>query len=270
MRNLAGKVAVVTGAAQGIGRAFAQACSEAGMKVVLADIDSGKLDKAAAALAATSAEGMAMTCDVASAEEMEELANVAFGTYGAVHLLCLNAGVAGTAGPCWEIRGEDWRRDLGVNLWGVIHGIRSFVPRMIQQGGEGHIVATASIMGLLPTAMAASYGVSKAAVISLCEALAIELRESGCRIGVSVVCPAAVATAIAASLRPEGEQGESLRESVHDSLQQGLSAELVAARMLDAVREERFAVFPHEDTLPLVRKRIDTLLSGTPPLRQDL
>lgn len=270
MRELSGKVAVITGAASGIGLAFAQACAKEGMKVVLADIASESLDAAAAGLAQSKAEGMAMTCDVASAEEMEELANVAFGSYGAVHLLCLNAGVAGTAGPCWAASEEDWRRDLGVNLWGVIHGIRCFVPRMIEQGGEGHIVATASIMGVLPTPMAASYGVSKAAVVALCEALALELEEAGSRIGVSVAFPAAVATGIAASLRMEGEEGDRLRASIHGEMQRGMPPDAVAGQMLEAVRDGRFAVFTHGTTLAAVRQRIEGLLTGKPPLRSDL
>jgi NAD(P)-dependent dehydrogenase (short-subunit alcohol dehydrogenase family) len=162
VRELAGKVAVITGAASGIGLALARGCGAEGMKVVLADIDSEALDEAGAELARARVEGMAMTCDVAQAAEVEELANVAFGHFGAVHLLCNNAGVAGTVGPCWTIEPEEWDRDLAVNLGGVIHGIRAFVPRMLEQEGEAHILNTASVMGLLPAGMAASYGVSKA------------------------------------------------------------------------------------------------------------
>lgn len=265
MRDLAGKVAVITGAASGIGRALARACAREGMKAVLADIAAAALDEIAAELAAAKAEGLAMTCDVASAAEVDELAEVAFRRYGGVHLLCNNAGVAGTSAPSWAIGQKDWERDLGVNLWGVIHGVRSFLPRMLEQGEEGHIVNTASVMGLLPTAMAASYGVSKAGVVALSEALAIELAQVGSRIGVSVLCPAAVATGIARSLHVEGEEGEALRAAVHADLQKGMPPERVAELTLEAVLEGRFAIITHEETGALAQSRIRTLLAGGQP-----
>jgi NAD(P)-dependent dehydrogenase (short-subunit alcohol dehydrogenase family) len=265
VQEFAGKVAVITGAASGIGRALARECAREGMKVVLADIAAAALDEAAAELAEMKAEGLAMTCDVAQAPEVEELANVAFARYGAVHLLCNNAGVAGTSGPCWAVSPESWERDLAVNLGGVIHGIRAFVPRMIEQGGEGHIVNTASIMGLLPAGMAASYGVSKAGVVALSEALALELKEVGSTIGVSVVCPAAVATGIARSLKGAGEGGEAVREAIHGDLQAGLAPEVVAVQILAAVREGRFAVWPHPEMESAVRRQLDGLLAGRAP-----
>lgn len=265
MRELAGKVAVITGAASGIGRALVRVCAREGMKVVLADIAAAALDELAAELAAAKAEGLAMTCDVARAAEVDELADVAFRRYGAVHLLCNNAGVAGTAAPAWAIGQKDWERDLGVNLWGVVHGIRAFLPRMLEQGEQGHIINTASIMGLLPTAMAASYGVSKAGVVALSEALAIELKQVGSRIGVSVLCPAAVATSIARSLHVEGEEGDALRGALHADLQKGMPPEQVAELALAAVREGRFAVITHGRTGTLVQARIGKLLAGGQP-----
>lgn len=265
MREFSGKVAVITGAANGIGLALARACAREGMKVVLADIAAAALDRIAAELAAAKAEGLAMTCDVSRAAEVEELADVAFRRYGGVHLLCNNAGVAGISAPCWAIRGEDWERDLGVNLWGVIHGVRAFLPRMLEQGEEGHVVNTASVMGLLPAAMAASYGVSKAGVVALSEALAIELAQAGSRIGVSVLCPAAVASDIAQSLKVEGEEGEAVRAAVHADLQRGLTPEKVAEMMLDAVREGRFGIVTHAGTQAQAEARLANLLSGRQP-----
>lgn len=265
MRELAGKVAVITGAANGIGRALARVCGAEGMKVVLADIDSEALDEAGAELARARVEGMAMTCDVAQAAEVEELANVAFGHFGAVHLLCNNAGVAGTVGPCWTIEAEEWDRDLAVNLGGVIHAIRAFVPRMLGQEGEAHIVNTASVMGLLPAGMAASYGVSKAGVVALSEALALELRQQGGRIGVTVLCPAAVATDIAKSLRIKDESAESLRAEIHADLQKGASAEEVARAALEAVRDGRFSVLPPMPDARQVVDRVEGLLAGGQP-----
>ncbi len=235
------------------------------MKVVLADIDAEALDEAGAELARARVEGMAMTCDVAREAEVEELANVAFGHFGAVHLLCNNAGVAGTVGPCWTIEAEEWDRDLAVNLGGVIHAIRAFVPRMLEQEGEAHIVNTASVMGLLPVGMAASYGVSKAGVVALSEALALELRQQGGRIGVTVLCPAAVATDIAKSLRIKDEAMESLREEIHEDLQKGVSAEDVARAALEAVREGRFSVLPPMPGARQVVDRVEGLLAGGQP-----
>jgi NAD(P)-dependent dehydrogenase (short-subunit alcohol dehydrogenase family) len=265
LRELNGRVAVITGAASGIGRALARACAREGMKVVLADVAAAALDRIAAELAAGKAEGLAMTCDVSRASEVEELADVAFRRYGGVHLLCNNAGVAGTSARCWEIGNEEWERDLGVNLWGVIHGVRAFLPRMLEQGEEGHIVNTASVMGLLPAGMAASYGVSKAGVVALSEALAIELAQAGSRIGVSVLCPAAVATDIAQSLHVEGDEGEAVRAAVHADLQKGLTPEQVAEMTLEAVRAGRFGVLTHADTQAQAEARLANLLSGRQP-----
>jgi NAD(P)-dependent dehydrogenase (short-subunit alcohol dehydrogenase family) len=265
VRDFGGKVAVITGAASGIGRALARACAREGMKVALADIAAAPLDEIAAELAGAKAEGLAMTCDVSQAAEVEELAGVVFRRYGGVHLLVNNAGVAGASGPSWAIAHKEWEHDLGVNLWGVLHGIRSFVPRMLEQGEEGHIVNVASLMGLLPAAMAAGYGVSKAGVIALSEALALELAQVESRLGVSVICPAAVATDIAKSLRVEGEGGDALRASIHEELQKGMAPDQVADRILAAVRERVFAVLTHDGTEALVRARLESLLEGKQP-----
>lgn len=266
MQDFAGKVAVITGAANGIGRALTRLCARQGMHVVLADIDSAALDLAAAELASAGHQGLAMTCDVAQPSDVEELANVAFGSYGAVHLLVNNAGIAGTVGPCWDISPDHWDRDLAVNLAGPLHALRAFVPRLLAQGGEAHIVNVASIMGLLPTPMAASYGAAKAALVALSEALALELRQLGAPIGVSLACPAAVATSIAHSLRVPAGDEPAVRAGIHAQLQQGLSPDSVAEAILAAVRRRQFAVFPDDSLHPHVRARLDALLAGHPPL----
>ena len=155
MRDLQGKVGVVTGGASGIGKAVAAKAAAEGMKVVIADIEEGALKEAERELSGGGAEVLAVVCDVAEADSVRGLRDRALDRFGAVHLVHNNAGV-GTGGPIWEIPEADWRWILGVNLWGVVHGIATFVPLLIEQG-EGHVVNTASIAGILSTPMAAPY-----------------------------------------------------------------------------------------------------------------
>jgi len=217
MKAFQGKVAVVTGAASGIGRALAERCAQEGMKVVLADIEGQALLQASGDLAAQGAQTLAVPTDVSQAGEVETLARKAFEAYSAVHLLFNNAGV-GAGTTAWESTLADWEWVLGVNLWGVIHGLRAFVPRMLAQETECHVVNTASVAGLLPGR--GVYGVSKHAVVALSEALSADLGQQRSKIGVSVLCPGYVNTRILDSSvrhRPpvtgEGEPGPSGDES---------------------------------------------------------
>src|SRR5689334_1941764 len=177
MKDFAGKVAVVTGAASGIGRALADRCAQEGMKVVLADVEESALVRAADEFRATGAPILAVRTDVSKAEDVEALARKTVETFGGVHLLFNNAGV-GAGTTAWETSLRDWEWVLGVNLWGVIHGLRSFVPIMLSQGSEGHIVNTASIAGLVLGPGLAAYKVSKHGVISLSETLYGELQQA--------------------------------------------------------------------------------------------
>src|SRR3990172_8826356 len=194
MKEFRGKVAVVTGAASGIGRAMAERLAAEGMKVVLADIEKAALGGAEAEMKAGGATVIAVPTDVSKADEVEALAGKTIDAFGAVHVLCNNAGVPPVVGPSWELTEADWQWVLGVNLWGVLHGIRTFVPIMLAQDSEGHVVNTASVAGLLSGAWFATYSVAKHGVVTLSESLPRELELTGSRVKVPVLCPGWVRT----------------------------------------------------------------------------
>src|SRR6266516_7473920 len=195
MKDFQDKVAVVTGAASGIGRALAGKSAQEGMKVVLADVEESALKQAEDELKASGAEVLAVRTDVSKADEVEALSQRAFATYGAVHLLCNNAGV-GAGTTVWGSSLADWQWVLGVNLWGVIYGIHYFVPRMLAQDSEGHIVNTASAAGLISRPGTGIYKVSKHGVVTLSETLALELAARGAKLKASVLCHEFVYTRI--------------------------------------------------------------------------
>ena len=196
MKEFKGKVAVVTGAASGIGRGLADRFAAEGMHVIIADVEQAALDAAETDMRSAGADVLAVRTDVSDAASVEALATAAVERFGGVHVLCNNAGVGG--GPTsWETSLEDWQWVLGVNLWGVINGIRSFVPLMLKQGEEAHIVNTASVAGLIAGAGNASYTASKFGVVGLSEVLHHELlAASGGKVKVSVLCPALTNTRI--------------------------------------------------------------------------
>lgn len=263
MNTFQGKVAVVTGAASGIGRALAEHCVQEGMKVVLADIEEQALLQTSRELAAQGAETLAIQTDVSQAAEVERLAKIAFETYSGVHLLFNNAGV-GAGKTAWESTLADWEWVLGVNLYGVIHGIRSFVPRMLESGTEGYIVNTASMAGLTSGPGLSVYMASKHAVVSLTETLYHELTLRGSRIGVSALCPGFVNTRIQDSERnrPLGLQNApdedivskdelSLEEQeggqlLQQAIQKGMPPQQQAEVVFEAIREKRFYIYPPE------------------------
>ena len=191
MKDLTGRVAVVTGGAGGIGRAMGERFAREGMKVVLADVEEGALVTATEKLRAEGAEATGVVCDVADYASVERLRDAAVERYGAVHLLCNNAGIgAGAEGALWEHELNDWRWAFNVNVYGVIHGINAFVPAMISSGAEGHIVNTSSGNGgVSPLRGTPQYAVTKAAVVTLTECLYAQLQDAGSAIGASVLFP---------------------------------------------------------------------------------
>jgi NAD(P)-dependent dehydrogenase (short-subunit alcohol dehydrogenase family) len=276
MQELGGKVAVVTGAASGIGRATATAFAAEGMRVVLADIEEKALDPVARELTDAGHTVLPVVTDVSDAASMDALAARTFAEFGGVHVVHLNAGVAG-GGPSWTLTDNDWRWVLGVNLWGVINGIRVFVPRMIEQGEPAHVVNTASMAGLTSSPFLGPYNVSKHGVVTLSETLHRELAMTGAPIGVSVLCPGWVNTGIGESgrNRPDDLRNDDTAGAANMAdlgagmlkqiLEQGLQPGDVAAQVVDAVKNNRFYILTHPEWKDMIRSRMEDILEERPP-----
>ena len=272
MKDLRDKVAVVTGGASGIGRAMAERFGAEGMNLIIADIDPGALKKAETELASVAPAVASRRTDVSSGADVQALADFALEKFGAVHLVCNNAGV-GIGGTLWDMTEKDWQWLLGVNLWGVIHGVRTFVPIMLKQGGEGHVVNTASGAGLDARPWLGMYAASKYAVVGLSESLRGELAMSGSRVGVSVLCPAVVNTRIGESERNRPQElsgaGEAevpaaaaaFGEAFRAALAAGLPPAQVAEAVLDAVLNNRLYILTHAETVDRVRARTERILN---------
>lgn len=259
MRDLAGKVAVITGAASGFGRELAVQCAGAGMKLALADRDREGLG-ATLALLPGDTEVITEICDVSKPCDVDNLAEATYARFGAAHLLFNNAGVA-VSGPTWTTTLDEWKWVLDVNLMGVVHGVRSFVPRMLAQGQPAHVVNTASAAGLVSPPGSSVYCVSKHGVVTLSECLHHELWLERAPIGVSVLCPAFVPTGIGQSERNRPAEfadanplGEAYAEAMRKAIAAGrLTAADVARITLDAVRDGRFYIITH----PTIKKAIE-------------
>jgi NAD(P)-dependent dehydrogenase (short-subunit alcohol dehydrogenase family) len=279
MERFEGKVAVITGAASGFGRAFAQKGAQLGMKLVLADIDGDALSDAVESLAASGADVIGLPTDVANGADVEALARRTLEAFGKVHLLFNNAGV-GASGLIWEMSANDWSWVLGVNVMGVAHGVRVFTPIMLEQNEPAHIVNTASVAGLISPPSMAVYNASKHAVVALTETLYHDLRRVGASVGCSLLCPAFVPTGIADAERarpthwrneaaPSASQllaARDLRRAVRSGR---LSAAQIADATYDAVREDWFYVITHPAIMAGVRMRhedIEQLRAPTDPM----
>ncbi len=241
MDILAGRTAVVTGAASGIGLALTEAFVAEGMRVMMTDIDAGALSEQAARLTVAGAEVHAVAADVGDPQAVEHVAQAAVERFGALHIAVNNAGIV-NRGLVWELPLEDWQRVLQVNLWGVIHGVRSFVPRILATGEPGHVVNTASIAAVLPIGRLAPYTVAKHGVLGLSDALRADLEKVGAPVGVSVVMPGMVKT----GLNPIGT----------------VPAAAVAANVLDAIRRKRPYVFTDDHASDEVEHRLRAILAA--------
>jgi NAD(P)-dependent dehydrogenase (short-subunit alcohol dehydrogenase family) len=275
--EFSGRTAVVTGAASGIGRGLALRAAQEGMAVALADVDEGGLEETRRQVDALGANVIAVPTDVSKSRAVEALAVAAESALGKIHLVFNNAGVLLT-GRAWERSEADWSWVLGVNLWGVIHGMRAFLPRMLAHGEPAHMVNTASVGGLIVGPFLAPYIVSKHAVVALTESLYYELAAEGANVGVSALCPGAVATGITSSerVRPEAlEPASPLQSASERAFAEGLSKAIgtgiapsdLAAHVFDGVREGRFWILPDPAYEPGVEARTRSILEGLNPLQ---
>jgi len=258
LKDFPGKVAVVTGAASGIGRALCDRFAREGMKIVLADVEQGRLDQAAGELARGGAEVLAVRTDVSRADALVELREATLERFGAVHVLCNNAGVF-AGGLTWDAIGTDWEWVMGVNLYGMLHGIRAFVPFMLEQGQPGHVVNTCSMAGLINMPLSGAYSVSKHAALSLTETLYHELRIKQSPVGVSALCPELIRTRIGHSernrpahlKRPEGSSTPEqmlVENAIKSSTEGGIPPSAMADRVVEGIREDRFYLLAEEGT----------------------
>lgn len=274
MKELKDRVAVITGAASGIGRALADRCVQEGMKAVLADVEVEALAKAEASLKATGATVLAVRTDVSQARDVEALAQKTLEVFGAVHLLCNNAGV-GTEAAVWESTLAEWEWVMGVNLWGVIHGVRVFVPIMLAQDMECHIVNTASMAGLISGPGLGVYKVAKHGVVTLSETLHHELAERGAKVKVSVLCPGIVNTRIMESARnrpghvapaaPLGSASGARWELLRRLVPAGMPPAQVADAVFAALRNDQFYILTHPEGKEAIRTRMEDILQERNP-----
>jgi len=260
MDSLAGKVAVITGGASGIGLAMARRFGSEGARIALVDVVADALDAARAELGSEGIEVTAYRTDVSNAADVDALAHQVVDTFGAVHVVCNNAGTV-VSGRTWEIPLEDWQRIVGVNFWGVVHGIRSFVPLILATGETGYVVNTASMAGVTSLPTLAPYVATKHAVVALSEVLHHDLTLAGSSIGVSVVCPGRVATHLgqADKLGPVEVAGPGVK-----------SAAQVADDVRAAMADNRFYVFTHAGSEEEVRSRMMGIVNGRAPFLRPL
>jgi len=275
MKVFKDRVAVVTGAASGLGRAMALRFAREGMKIVLADVEKAALSRTEKEFKESDYPVLAVRTDVSKGREVEALADKAFKAFGGVHILCNNAGVA-PGGTVWEQSEKDWEWTLGVNVWGVIHGIRVFLPRMLEQNAEGHVVNTASVAGLLSPPGMAMYCVSKHSVVTLTECLHHDLIEFGAKIRASVLCPAFVPTGISDSERnrPDALRDEKVKskidlqreEQLRHAVKSGrISAEQIADLVFQAIGANKFYILPHQKIKPAIEIRMQDILLERDP-----
>ena len=284
MREFSGKTAVVTGAASGMGLAFARRFAAEGMNVVLADIEQDALDAQVQLLEQEERSVLGVTVNTMRRETLERLRDETIERFGNVHILCNNAGVASMedAGAgmgrqmrgSWEVPDNTWDWVLGVNFWGVLYGIQVFVPHMLEHGEEGHIVNTASVAGLIPSGGA--YGVSKHAVLTLTEGLYQQFQQMGANLSASVLCPGLVDTKIgyAERNRPAefGEQVEitpEMEAGILTTLGGGMDASEVAEVVFNSIVEQRCYILPHSGWDDIIRSRVEHVLARGAPITLD-
>jgi len=277
MKEFKDKVAVITGAASGIGRAIAERCAHEGMKVVLADIEEEALAQTEKDMKDAGWDVLSVLTDVSKFSDVEALAQKTLDAFGVVHLLCNNAGVgAGTS--VWESTLADWKWVMGVNLWSVIYGVRIFVPIMIEQDSESHIVNTSSVAGLTSYPGSGIYKVTKHGVVTLSETLHHELAQRKAKIGVSVLCPGFVKTRIMDCERnrppelqnsrtevPSGPEYERMFQIWRQAVEEGMPPNQVADNVFEAIRTKKFYILPHHEAKTMIQLRMEDILEERIP-----
>jgi NAD(P)-dependent dehydrogenase (short-subunit alcohol dehydrogenase family) len=275
MQDLAGKVAVITGAASGIGLALSRRLGADGMRVMMADVEQPALAAAARDLAAEGIEVASTVTDVSDADSVDALARATLARFGAFHVVCNNAGVS-RGGPAWDVPLPMWKWIVDVNLFGIVHGIRSFVPRLIAQG-EGHVINTASMGGLIAGPWMSPYHATKYAAIGVSESLSHELTDLGSPVGVSVLCPGSVRTRIHQAYRnwparygpwqaPQDPPGlAEWRQASSATIEAGTDPAEIASAVRDAIIDNRFWVLTHPEFGQLVLDKCSRMLDGRNP-----
>jgi NAD(P)-dependent dehydrogenase (short-subunit alcohol dehydrogenase family) len=274
MQSLEGKVAVVTGAASGIGLGMTEAFASRGMKVAMADVEEGALEREADRLTRANFEVAPFVVDVSSFEAVDALADQAEARFGKLHVVCNNAGVSGGGGPrpLWAQSQNDWDWVMGVNFWGVVNGVRAFVPRIIAHGEEGHVVNTSSILGLT-TGAGSIYGVSKHAVARLTEGLYHDLKNANANVGVTLLCPGMIATNIITSARNRPGELTDAADTPDDDTRRaaiaaldarfkadGMAPREVGEKVAQAILDDQFYVLTHAENMEGVKRRFDDIL----------
>ena len=268
-----GMVAVVTGAGSGIGLAMSNAFAALGCSVVLADVQADALDAAATEVAGHGVEALAVPTDVSSAEQVDALAQATLERFGRVDIVCNNAGVSGGGGDAWFGGIESWEWVVGVNMWGVVHGVRAFLPHLVA-GGGGHIVNTSSMLGLY-AGMSPIYDATKHAVVAMTESLYTSMQAAGVGVGVSCLCPGWVKTGIIESDRnwpdhlgpqPNADAGgEIMRGHIQRAVDEGMQPGAVADMVVDAIRNDRYWIFPHPEWVEVAMERFHRIGEGLNP-----
>ncbi len=279
MKDLAGKVAIITGGASGIGLSMAKHFAGVGMKLALVDIETTSLETVTGEFKSEGVEALPLQADVSDGDRMDAVAQEVLDHYGSFHLACNNAGV-GMGGNMWELEPADWEFVLGANLWGVIHGVRAFGRHLVAQN-EGHIVNTASLAGLVSVPGLGPYNVTKHAVVTLSETLRADLLAANANVGTSVLCPGFVQTQIWNSERnrkdppsfdsaASQEEADLMRNAFRAMIAESMPVEQIGSAVLDAVLEDRFYITPHESTGPAVEDRMQRIIERRDPAPPEL
>lgn len=268
MESFEGRVAVITGGGSGIGRGIARACASAGMKVVIADLDTEMLDATVAELSDGGSEAIGQRCDVSRLEEVEALAAAAVERFGGVHMLCNNAGI-GIPTATHNIKLDDWRWIIDVDLWGPIYGVKVFLP-LIEEQGEGHINATSSMAGLIAGGMMGAYNVAKHGVVALMATLERDLRGRNSPVTASVLCPGPINTDISrhsvqfrpgqAKPKTDGKTSGKVASSIQAALEHGMDPDEVGRLVLEHVAAGKFWILTHPEWARAVDKQLAALV----------